>query len=200
MPRFLFLNAIAVAKTDGQDAFVEQLRDMVVRYPESELSAMAKNMLAMMGQGMESQTTGDMASLQDRRATEQMEEQAQDTVVQFDTDRAQPSLVLLVMPQDEKLLNQVLYEVALFNFTQFMIKDFDLKAVPTFAPEQSALQISGFESMDEAAWYVDMLQKNADFIGVFGEKDVQILCITETNIKLLNTHFTVEEYRAWLKE
>ena len=200
MPRFLFLNAIAVAKTDGQDAFVEQLRDMVNRYPESELSAMAKNMLAMMGQGMESQTDGTMASLQDRRATEQTEEQAQDTVVQFDTDRAQPSQVLLVMPQDEKLLNQILYEVALFNFTQFMIKDFDLKAVPAFAPGQSALQVSGFESMDEAEWYIDMLQKNADFIGVFGEKGVQILCITDTNLQLLNTHFTVEEYRAWLKE
>ena len=200
MPRFLFLNAIAVAKTDGQDAFVEQLRDMVNRYPESELSAMAKNMLAMMGQGMESQTGGTMASLQDRRATEQTEEQAQDTVVQFDTDRAQPSQVLLVMPQDEKLLNQILYEVALFNFTQFMIKDFDLKAVPAFAPGQSALQVSGFESMDEAEWYIDMLQKNADFIGVFGEKGVQILCITDTNLQLLNTHFTVEEYRAWLKE
>lgn len=200
MPRFLFLNAIAVAKTDGQDAFVEQLRDMVNRYPESELSAMAKNMLAMMGQGMESQTDGTMASLQDRRATEQTEEQAQDTVVQFDTDRAQPSQVVLVMPQDEKLLNQILYEVALFNFTQFMIKDFDLKAVPAFAPGQSALQVSGFESMDEAEWYIDMLQKNADFIGVFGEKGVQILCITDTNLQLLNTHFTVEEYRAWLKE
>ena len=154
----------------------------------------------MMGQGMESQTGGTMASLQDRRATEQVEEQAQDTVVQFDADRTQPSLVILVMPQDEKLLNQVLYEVALFNFTQFMIKDFDLKAVSTFASRQSALQVSGFESLDEAEWYADLLQKNADFIGVFSEKGVQILCITETNLKLLNTHFTVDEYREWRQQ
>lgn len=198
MPRFLFLNAIAVAKTDGQDAFVEQLRDMVARYPESELGAMAKNMLAMMGQGMESQTGGTMASLQDRRATEQVEETAQDTVVQFDVDRQQPSLVVLVMPQDEKQLNQMLYQVALFNFSQFMIKDFDLKAVPAFAPEQSALQVSGFESMDEAEWYADLLQKNADVAAILTANGVQSLCITTANLQLLNMHFSVDDYRTWL--
>lgn len=37
MPRFLFLNAVAVARTDGQQAFVGELQDMVSRYPESEL-------------------------------------------------------------------------------------------------------------------------------------------------------------------
>lgn len=198
MPRFLFLNAIAVAKTDGQDAFVEQLRDMVARYPESELAAMAKDMLAMMGQGMESQTGGTMASLQDRRTTEQVEETAQDTTVQFNADRVQPSMVLLLMPQDEKQLNQVLYQVALFNFSQFMIKDFDLKTIPAFDAQQSALQISGFESMDEAEWYSDLLQKNADSIGL--SREVQMISITVDNWKLLTEHFTLEAYLQWLTE
>lgn len=198
MPRFLFLNAIAVAKTDGQDAFIEQLRDMVVRYPESELSAMAKNMLAMMGQGMESQTTGDMASLQDRRATEQTEQQVQDTVVQFSADRSLPSLVLLTMPQDEKTLNSVLYQVALYNFSQFMIKDFDLKTIPAFNTEQSALQVSGFENMDEAEWYCDLLRNNADLTEVFSSNHVQFISITTDNMQLIGTHFSVDEYRTWL--
>ena len=200
MPRFLFLNAIAVAKTDGQDAFILQLQDMVARYPESELGAMAKNMLAMMGQGMESQTGGTMASLQDRRATEQTEESVQDTVVQFDTDRMQPSLVVLVIPQDEKQLNQLLYRVALFNFTQFMIKDFDLKTIPAFAQGQSALQILGFESMDEAEWYSGLLSKNPDFIDIFSAENTQPVSITTANFRLLNTHFSIDDYRTWLAE
>ena len=49
MPRFLFLNAVSVARTEGQAAFAEALRDMVSHYPESELGAMAKDMLAIDG-------------------------------------------------------------------------------------------------------------------------------------------------------
>ena len=200
MPRFLFLNAITVAKTDGQDAFITQLRDMVNRYPESELGAMAKDMLAMMGQGMESQTSGSMASLQDRRAAEQTDEIEQDTTVQFSDDRQQPSIVMLIIPQDEKQLNQLLYQVALFNFSQFMIKDFDLKAIPTFTQQHSVLQVSGFESMDEAEWYNDLLLKNTDFIGIFNAAQAQSICITTANVQLIPAHFSIEDYQQWLSQ
>ena len=66
MPRFLFLNAVAVARTEGQEAFIVQLQELVERFGSTELGAMAKDMLAMMGQGMESQkggSTGDLAEL-----------------------------------------------------------------------------------------------------------------------------------------
>ena len=83
--------------------------------------------------------------MQDRRevvATSSNEQQ--DTTVSFSPVTNEPSFVLLVMKRDEKLLNTVLYEVALYNFSQFMIKDFDLKQVPMFTIGESAVQVSGF--------------------------------------------------------
>ena len=68
MPRFLFLNAVSVARTEGQTAFVSELQNLVESYPDTELGAMAKDMLAMMGQGMESKTGGSTGSLADKRA------------------------------------------------------------------------------------------------------------------------------------
>lgn len=109
MPRFLFLNAIAVAKTDGQEAFMTSLRDMVTRYPDSELSAMGKDMLALMGQGAESQQDASTSSLQSRRTTLEESEQQLDTTLQFNPERAMPAMVLMIIPQDEKLLNDLLY-------------------------------------------------------------------------------------------
>lgn len=198
MPRFLFLNAIAVAKTDGQPAFIVQLQEMVARYPESELAAMAKDMLALMGQGAESQQ-GEVASLKERRAQQSTDSVAADSVaVQFTTERNLPAMVLLVMENDEQKTNQLLYEVALFNFSQFMIKDFDLKLLPTFEANTSALQIAGFEKMDEAEWYINLLQKNATILPFLQANNVQVVAITEENFKLLNTHFSLQDYLSSL--
>ena len=131
MPRFLFLNAVADARTVGQDVFIADLRDMVTRYPEHELSAMAKDMLAMMGQGMESQK-GDMGSNLDELRSETSEETPDtDETVAFSTNRNTRSLIILAIPDaDETTLNKLLYEVALFNFSQFLIRDFDLQKMP----------------------------------------------------------------------
>ena len=198
MPRFLFLNAIAVAKTDGQPAFIVQLQEMVARYPESELAAMAKDMLALMGQGAESQQ-GEVASLKERRAQQSTDSVAADSVaVQFTAERNLPAMVLLVMENDEQKANQLLYEVALFNFSQFMIKDFDLKLLPTFEANTSALQIAGFEKMDEAEWYINLLQKNATILQFLQANNVQVVAITEENFKLLNTHFRLQDYLSSL--
>ena len=198
MPRFLFLHAIAVAKTDGQLAFIVQLQEMVGRYPDSELAAMAKDMLALMGQGAESQQD-KLTSLQERRAQQNNDIVVADSVsVQFSTERNLPAMVLLVVENDEQKTNQLLYEVALFNFSQFMIKDFDLKLLPTFEAKTSALQIAGFEKMDEAEWYINLLQKNATISQFLRANEVQVIAITEENFKLLNTHFSLQDYLSSL--
>ena len=198
MPRFLFLNAIAVAKTDGQDAFVIQLQDMVTRYPDSELASMAKDMLALMGQGAESQV-GDLSSLQAKRNAEPIQETADSVEVSFDPTRNTPAMLLLVINQDEQQLNQLLYDIALFNFSQFMIKDFDLKQEFLFAKDQSAVIVSGFEKMDEAEWYHNLLTKNAEISQKLVANNAQVISITQTNFEILNQHFTLADYLEWIK-
>ena len=198
MPRFLFLNAIAVAKTDGQDAFVLQLQDMVARYPDSELASMAKDMLALMGQGAESQV-GDLSSLQAKRNIEPTEVTTDSVEVSFDPTRNTPAMLLLVINQDEQLLNQLLYDIALFNFSQFMIKDFDLKQELNFTRDQSAVIVSGFEKMDETEWYHNLLTKNPDISQKIIANNAQVICITQTNFEILSQHFTLADYLEWLK-
>ena len=178
MPRFLFLNAIAVAKTEGQPAFIKELQDMVARYPESELATMAKDMLALMGQGAETQE-GDLTALQTKRKVQTAEITEDSVALSFNIERHTTSLVVLIMPQDEQLMNQLLYEIALYNFSQFMIRDFDIEQFPIYDKEHSALQISGFEKMDDAEWYYNLLKKNSEMQTLFTEKGVEIICIDD---------------------
>lgn len=155
MPRFLFLNAIAIARTDGQEPFAAALQDMLERYPSSEVGAMAKDMLAMMNLGEESQVGGQLSSLDEQR-TLLAQEEVEEAMEEAQEER---NIVLIRCDKDEKTLHQLLYEVALFNFSQFMIKDFDLRAILNYSDTESAVEISGFESADEVEWYKNMLRQ-----------------------------------------
>ena len=185
MPRFLFLNAVAVARTEGQDAFVTELQELVANYGDTELGSMAKDMLAMLGQGMESQKGGATSDLAELRGQSDKEEEAEagDTAQQWSDDRKQPSVVLLIMQTaNEEALNELLYEVALFNFSQFLIRDFDLQKLPVWG-EGCAVRISGFADLDEAEWWVDLVQKNEEMKVVLA--GIEIKSVTEVNLPLL---------------
>ena len=206
MPRFLFLNAVAKARTEGKEAFAESLRDMMNRYPDSELAAMSRDMLAMLGQGMESKKGGAVSTLADKRENQQAEEQEADTTVQFSAERNGRSYVLLVYPSttlmtDEEVqaeLNNLLYEVALFNFTRFLIRDFDLTALAAYSAGP-ALRISGLESMDEAEWYIGILTENDEMKALLQNRQISIISITEANSNLIGNGKTMEEYNAFMK-
>ena len=185
MPRFLFLNAVSVARTQGQEAFVTELQNLVANYGETELGAMAKDMLAMMGQGRESQqggTTSDLADLR-QQADEPEKTETEEEQQQWSDDRKMPSVVLLILPTaDEQALNELLYEVALFNFSQFLIRDFDLQKMPVFG-KGCALRVSGFADLDEAEWWLDLIQKNAEMKSVL--QNIQLKAVTEVNLPLV---------------
>ncbi len=186
IPRFLFLNAVAVARTEGQTAFVAELQELVANYGETELGAMAKDMLAMMGQGMESKkggATGDLAELRGQTTDDTDQTDTSDSTLVWSEDRKQPSIVLLILPTaDEEALNELLYEVALFNFSQFLIRDFDLQKMPVFK-EGCALRVSGFADLDEAEWWVDLVKKNSDMQLVLAGVTIQALA--EVNLPLV---------------
>ena len=184
MPRFLFLNAISVARTEGQEAFIASLQHIVANHGSSEMGAMAKDMLAMMGQGMESQQGTSTSSLADKRGqvTEQIPDST-DNTLQWSEERNQPSIVLLRLPNtDEQALNDLLYEVALFNFSQFLIRDFDMQAMPILG-EGSALRVSGFQNMDEAEWWIGLIKKNAEMQTIL--QSITIQALAEVNLPLV---------------
>ena len=176
MPRFMFLSAVALARTEGQEPFVARLREMVEQYPTHELSAKAKDMLAMMGQGMESQKGGNDSDLADARqkAADEAAKAAEDEAKASGdvTLQDQKPVVLLVLPkQDEKLFNQLQYEVALFNFEVFLLRDFELRRQLT-AEGQWALEVGPFDTQKEAEWWIGLIEKNPSLASFMQEHTI----------------------------
>jgi len=185
MPRFLFLNAVATARTEGQKAFIAALQPLVDNYATTELGTMAKDMLAMMGQGMESKTGGSTGSLADMRGQVETEKELDQAAQeqQWSEDRKQASVVLLrLLTADEQALNELQYEIALFNFSQFLIRDFDLQKMPVLG-EGCALRVSGFADMDEADWWIGLLRANADMQIILA--NVTLQPVAEVNLPLV---------------
>ena len=185
MPRFLFLNAVATARTEGREAFAKSLQELVTDYPNTEVGAMAKDMLAMLGQGMENQvggSTGNLAEMRGQVAT-QTEDSVKTTGQHWSEDRNQSSVVLLRMPKsDEQALNNLLYEVALFNFSQFLVRDFDMQKMPVLG-EGCALRVSGFHDMNEAEWWIGLVKQNTDMQTVLA--DIECIAVAEVNLPLI---------------
>lgn len=185
MPRFLFLNAVAVARSEGQPAFVTELEKMVEKYPSSELSAKAKDMLAMMNQGMNTKKGGALSSLEDKRIQTPSSKEEEPTTKQWSNQTDVASYVILFIPTtDETILNKMLYETALFNFSQFLIRDFDIQVLPAYAGG-CALRISSFENIKEADWYIDLAKKNESFNKALISQGTKLISVTEENYSLL---------------
>lgn len=206
MPRFLFLNAVAKARTEGKESFADALRDMITRYPDSEPAAMSRDMLAMLGQGMESQQGGAISTLATKREDQQVEEQEADSTLNFSPERDERTFVLMLYPNDKNFkdneiqddLNNLLYEVALFNFTRFLIRDFDLTALPAYSAG-AALRVSGLESMDEAVWYIGILMESEEIKALLENRQITIVPITETNSALIGNGKTISDYNEFMQ-
>ncbi len=201
MPRFLFLNAVAVGKTEPKDNFVSSLKDLLERYPQHELGTMAKDMLAKMNVDADAKVEDGNNSLLNKREEITLAEDTLPEGLSFDSERKEPSMVLLVLPKltdenqkEDNRLNYLQYQVAVFNFSQFLIKDYDLQAVPYFMNGQCALQIKGFESLDETDWYISLIRSNPEVAKLLTTEQIQTIGITEKNYQLLGNPFTLEDY------
>lgn len=201
IPRFLFLNAVAIARQDGQEPFKQALEEMIGLYPENELSAKAKDMLAMLGQGMKSKKGGALSNLEGKREQQQPKtDEPTEQKVQLSKEVKGPAYVLILMPTlEEAVLNELLYETALFNFSQFLIRDFDIQVLPVYG-EGSAIRIEGLDGLKEALWYIDLMKKNEEFMRVMTIQSARFVPITVENYPLFQTQCTEDEYKVFLKK
>jgi hypothetical protein len=131
---------------------------------------MAKDFLALMNQGLESQKGGTTSSLADKRTEESLVTE-EDSLADLPADA---NVVHILIAKDETTLNNLLYNVALFNFTHFMIKDFDLRTNLHFSSTLSALEVSGFDSPDEVEWYKGLLLADPDLQALFTQIHAEV--------------------------
>ncbi len=192
IPKFLLLNSLSIGKSGNIDTFTMSLNSLIERYPNSDVVSMAKDILALMNQGKspEAGTPGGLMAL--RQSSEETSKEEVEGL-EFKTNDNASHLFLLFTDPEKVNENRLLYEIASYNFTKFLVKDFDIKV------QKGQLTVSGLDNLEEALWYIN---------GVFEDKGVQqllagtefkYLIITEENYALLLKGLTMDEYDTFFK-
>lgn len=196
MPKFLFLNALSIGKSSTPDKFEKALTELVSSHPQSDVSSMSKDILALMKQGQQAQTGTTGSSLIAKREQITKTEIENLNQQKFTADKKSKHRLMLVSSTNTANSNKLLYTIASFNFSRFMIKDFDL-VVNKLDSVQSALSVTNLESYDEADWYSKTLNTDQLLVQLLSDLNIRKIVISEANFALLRTGSTLNDYLAF---
>ncbi len=189
-PKFLFISGLSKLNQGDALGCVEDLKTVVEKYPQSEVSELAGMIVKGVQEGR--QLFGGKFDLDDiwtrRDITLAADSTNTDTL---SADRNIPFVFMLVFQPDSIDQNQLLYEMARFNFSNFLVRNFDLNIEPMSA-SVSRLIISGFLNYDEALQYTRQLYASEELSGML--RNCRSLVISETNLALMGTRFSFQEY------
>ena len=197
MPKFLFLNALSIGKKETSDKFKVALDSLVLTYPQSDVSAMAKDILALIKQGQEAKTGTTSGTLLAKREETSKQEINDIAPQQFSYEKQSRHRLLLITSSDKMAMNKLQYNIASFNFSRFMIKDFDL-VLSRLDSTQNMLSVTNFESYDEVQWYLNSLNTDATITKLLADYHTKKIIISEENFAILKTGLTLTDYLAFM--
>lgn len=197
MPKFLFLEALTIGKTDTPDKFEASLNDLVASYPQSDVSSMAKDIAALLRQGREAQLGTSHGTLLTRRADELKAELEEAALIDgsFSAEKQTKHRLLLISSAEQQDMYQLMYQIAAFNFTRFMVKEFDL-LLNALDETHLMLSVTNFESYDEVIWYVNSINADLTLSELTDKLGIEQVIISDENFDKLR-FLGLDEYRMF---
>ncbi len=193
--KFLFIEGLSLLNEGEGDSCISRLQTVVERYPQSEVSEMAGMIIKGVNEGRRLHggkfDIGDVWSKRDIALAQ--DSTRQDTL---DASPNQNFIFMIVYQPDSVNANQLLFNMARYNFTNFLVRSFDIQT-----DEDQGLQrmhISGFLSYDEALQYARQLYASPGMKEVL--KNCRSLIISENNLPLLGTRFSYDEYQHFYED
>lgn len=191
-PKFIFVDVLSRLNTDEPKQLITELRDLLSKYPESDVSPMAGMIVKGLESGRQIGTgTFDLGSLWDRRtaASDSLSDDAAKQR-QFTAERSAPFLFVFAYPTDSVDSRKLLYEMAHFNFSTFVVRGFDMDVKHDKGLSQ--FTISGFNSYDEALVYTRKAYADTALNEMF--RHGKILIISKANLDLIGSTFSINDY------
>lgn len=193
--KFLFIEGLSLLNEGDGDHCIERLKTVVEKYPDSEVSELAGMIIKGVQEGRRLHggkfDIGDIWSRRDITL-------ASDTTnnVMLSAERNENFMFILAYEPDSINENQLLFEMARYNFTNFLVRNFDI-----VLDEDNGLhrmRISGFLNYDEALQYARQLY--ADKAMAERLKPCHNLIISENNLALIGSRFSYEDYQQFYED
>ena len=191
--KFLFIGGLSKLNDGDIKSCLADLKEVVSKYPDSRLSEMAGIIINGVDAGR--RLYGGKFDLNDVWTRRSIELNNRDSTRQkgYSPERNASFVFLLAYDPDKTNENQLLFEMAKYNFTSYMARYFDINIEDLEGLHR--MQISGFNSYDEARQYANAVYQQPAIKRLLG--NVRAYVISEPNLKLLGTSHTYEEYEKF---
>lgn len=199
LPKFVFIDALSYLTEKDYKQFEQRLSYMLEKWPDTDMTDLAGGILRRLKQGMTPQGGGGntRGMIWDLRLTNDstLLEGANGEPAAFERDPEKPQYLVLAFNRDSINANQVLYDVARFNFSSFTVRDFDLE--PMAFGNIGLLVIKGFRNQKELDRYRNILANSSLRL----PEGVRIIPISQANFQLLLTQGrSFDEYFRFQEE
>jgi tetratricopeptide (TPR) repeat protein len=193
--KFVFIDGMTRLNDGDGDGCLERMKQVVEQYPESEVSELAGMIIKGVQEGRRLYGGKfDIGEIWTRRdITMTADSTRADTL---SAARDERFLFILAYEPDSVNENQLLFEMARYNFTSFLARSFDIAIDEDQGLHR--MHISGFLSYDEAMQYARQLY--ADKAMAERLKNCRSLIISETNLALLGTRFSYDDYQQFYED
>ena len=187
--KFLFVHAMSQLYTGQRDSFLAEMKIVAEKYSKDEIAEMASAIVKGVQEGrLLTSDKWDSSSIWASHSLADSGEGGEaDTLV---ADPLVPYVFVLAYPTGELDENLLLFEMARYNFTSFMARNFDMEIVKGGTITQ--LRVSGFQSYDEVHAYAQNLYGDAHMRERL--EGIRAILISEANLKLLGTRYSYDEY------
>ncbi len=204
-PKFLFIHGLSLLNQNDPAGCVEKLKTVVEKYPQSEVTEMAGMIVKGVQEGR--QLYGGKFDLDDIWNRRDFSINADSvTTDTLSADRDVPFVFLLVYQPDSlgtalqrtpaQAENQLLYEMARFNFSNFLVRNFDLQIERMEG--YSRMLISGFLNFDEALQYARQLTASEEMSTMMHH--CRSLVISEHNLTLIGSRYSFHDYDEFYEQ
>lgn len=199
LPKFMFLHALAYVTENKPDEFNAVLKDLLERYPETDLTPMASAMLKGISSGrkLNADASGNTRGmLWDIRLTADSAAMSENAKIEFTRAPEEPHYLVMLFSTDSIAPNQLLFEIARHNFSTYVVRDFDLEMM-NFGP-LGLLIVKGFANEAELNHYRTLLGRDTSFHLPEGVRPVTI---SKSNFEtLLRSGGSFDLYFRFLEE
>ena len=196
-PKFLFVEGLALLNQGDAKGCTERMQQVVDKHPQSEVSELAGMIIKGVQQGRRLHGGKfDMGDVWSRRAADIASDSTRTDTLRF--ERETKYIFLLAYQPDSVNQNQLLFEMAKYNFSNYLVRNFDIE-MDQDDNGLCRMLISGFLNYDEARQYARQLYS------VNGQLATMLhacrsLIVSEQNLRLLGTTYSYHDYELFFEK
>ncbi|MDE6715839.1 MAG: tetratricopeptide repeat protein, partial [Muribaculaceae bacterium] len=200
VPKFMFIDALSYLTDKNYDKFKEVLREMLERYPDTDITPTASSILSQIAKGrkLEGGTSNVRGMIWDMRLSNDSLAALSDStgLTPFEVAKDTPQYFVIAFDADSTSVNELLFQVARHNFTSFVVRDFDIEPM-TFG-RLGLIVVKGFANFEELGHYRKVFEADE---ALKLPADARIVMISENNFNiLLHEGRSLEEYFRFEEE